>query len=515
MLRNVPVQQKGLLVLGLPVATATLVLAILYFIGRSLDRAGQLSLHSQHVLATIESIERELVAVHGENLQLALLGTSETAFEIRERADAVHAALAELGGAVGNDGRQAAAVTEFVPLVEHVLDSLAKTSDVLRTGMIAEGAAQSAANDRQLAEVSKMAAAMRHEERRIGLERLAEAGQFSQQRRIALIAGGLTILLGGLFLGWRLMQSMIRRMLVIKDNVRRLGSDDELAAPIPARDEIGQIDRAVHEMVRSLRAQKRDNEMFVYSVSHDLRSPLVNLQGFSKELERSARELGAIADGGDVDPAARRRVRQIVSEEMPEALGFIDLAVQRQARIIDSLLSLSRVGRVDYHWTDVDIGACARELAAQARNGQSERPFEIEVAALPPVYGDRDALERVFDNLLSNAIKFLDPSRPGRIEVGCDSQTEGSVVVYVRDNGVGIAGENIERVFVPFARFAGGLGEGIGLSLVRRVVDRHHGSIWIQSRLGSGTTVFMRLPAARGEHATAGDGSRGSQKDSP
>ncbi len=496
MLRNISVRQKGLLVLALPVATATLVLGILYFIGRSLDAAMHWTLHSQEVVATIESVESELVAIHGENLQLALLGSSETVFELRERADAVRESLTKLRAMVADNPRQAEAVGRFAPLASDVLATLEATQIELRAGKVADGAAHSAANDRRLMEVSSMADDIRREERRIGLERLGQAGQISQQRRIAVIAGGVTIVLCVLLLGWRLMHSMIWRMLVIRDNVRRLAGDEELEPPIPARDEIGQIDRAVHDMVRTLRAQRRDNEMFVYSVSHDLRSPLVNLQGFGKELERSAKQLGELAAGGELDEAARRRVRQIVAEEMPEALHFIDLAVQRQARIIDSLLSLSRAGRVDYHWADVDLDTCVRELVAQVQSGAA-RPVEFVVGALPHVHGDRDALERVFDNLIGNAVKYLDPDRPGRIEIGCEQRTGDAVVVHIRDNGIGIAPENVERVFVPFARFAGGQGEGIGLSLVRRVVDRHHGTIWIESGLGVGSTVFVRLPVAR------------------
>lgn len=501
MLRNVSIRRKGLLVLALPLVTATAVLAILYGIGRSLDRAMLWTLHSQDVLSKIEMVTSELNVIHGENLQLALLGTSETVFEIRERVDAVGEALQQLRAMVADNPRQAAAVAEFVPKAEQLLLDLAGTHAVLRGGKVGEGAALSAVNDRVLKNATQLADELRREERRIGLERLEEAGQISEQSRIALVAGGLSIVLLVVVLGWQLMRSMLWRLLVVQANVRRLASDEELQQPIPAQDEIGQIDLAVHDMVRALRAQRRDNEMFIYSVSHDLRSPLVNLQGFGKELARSAGELGELAGKGlnGGDPSGEKvaaRIRQIVKDDMPEALHYIDLAVQRQARIIDSLLSLSRAGRVEYRWTEVDLQDCLKKLADEARSRHGERRAEITVGEVPAVFGDRDALERLFDNLLSNAIKYLSPDRPGRIEIGRESAPSDVVVVFVRDNGVGIAEENLERVFVPFARFSGGQGEGIGLSLVRRVVDRHHGKIWIESRLGVGTTVFVRLRAA-------------------
>ncbi|MCB9876791.1 MAG: HAMP domain-containing histidine kinase [Planctomycetes bacterium] len=495
MLRNLSVRRKGLLVLALPLVVATLVLAVLHDIGRSLDRSLRWALHSQQVLTTIEQATSELVAIHGENLQLALIGVSENEFQIQDRVDAARAALARLAQLLADNREQTDLLREFAPRVEALLTDLVETHQVLRDGDLKPGSTRSAENDRRLLDVTRIADDLRVGERRLQLERFEQVARLGKQRSIALVAGGALFLVGGVWLGWRLLHSMIRRMLVVRENVQHLADDEELAPPIPARDEIGQIDLAVHRMVRALRSQRSDNEMFIYSVSHDLRSPLVNLQGFGKELEAAAAELRALLDTGDADEAGRERVRRIVTEEMPEALAFIDLAVQRQSRIIDSLLSLSRAGRVEYRWDDIDLGQCLDSLAAQYR--RAEGGLELTLASLPSVRGDRDALERLFDNLLGNAVKYLDPARAGRIEVGARDEGNGNVVVFVRDNGVGIEPQDLDRVFLPFTRLAGGEGEGIGLSLVRRVVDRHHGSIWIESDPGVGTTVFVRLPTAR------------------
>jgi len=250
-------------------------------------------------------------------------------------------------------------------------------------------------------------------------------------------------------------------------------------------------------MVRALRSQRTENEMFIYSVSHDLRSPLVNLQGFSKELARATQSLRETLRDEDLPESVARTVRHVIDEEMPESLHYIDLAVQRQARIIDSLLSLSRAGRVEYQWTDVDIESVIRPLAAVTNSGPNGQHVVIEVDQLPAVRGDRDALERLFDNLISNAVKYLSPDRPGKIQIGCREQTANRVVLFVRDNGIGIDQANHERVFLPFSRFGGGSGEGIGLSLVRRVVERHHGRVWIESEIGAGTTVLIAMPPAQ------------------
>ncbi|MEO6597004.1 MAG: HAMP domain-containing sensor histidine kinase, partial [Planctomycetota bacterium] len=414
---------------------------------------------------------------------------------IQDRATDIATAIQRLSVlGIGNPLRSGA-VDQLAQNTTRLLTRLTETHVVLREGRKADGAASLAVNDRDLQAVSSLIGAMRRDERRLAVQRLKSAGQLSRQRRVVFVALSVTTTLFVVLLGWSLLRSTVRRLLVIQDNVQRFAGDLDLTPPIPASDEIGQIDKAVHEMVGTMRAQRRDNDMFIYSVSHDLRSPLVNLQGFSKELARSTQALREAVNTAGMAVDARQSIQRITTEEMPEALHYIDLAVQRQARIIESLLSLSRAGRVEYRRTRVDLDECVRALVSQIQHRDGMSHVEILVGKLPPVHGDRDALERLFDNLLVNAINYLSKERPGKVEIGCTEATASSVVVFVRDNGVGIAKEHIERVFMPFSRFAGGQGEGIGLSLVRRVVDRHHGSVWIESEPSLGTTVFVSLPA--------------------
>lgn len=496
MLRNTSIKRKGLLVISLPVVMSVCFLGILHGICRSLDEAVAWTMHSQDVLRSIEAVSGGMVAMHGENLQLALLGSSETAVQLRERSVIVRDALDQLRSLTSDNPLRSRMASHYVDLAGRLLVELESTQAALRADNRAEGAARAAADDRKLQEVALVGDALRREERNVAVDRLYLTRQLGWERELTLIVGGLATSLLVLLVGWLLLRSMLRRMLVILANVHRLSEDREFLPPIPAADEIGQIDAATHDMIRALRAQRMDNDMFIYSVSHDLRSPLVNLQGFSKELARSASALRETLDAHAVPAELRTGVRRIVDEEMPEALHFIDLAVQRQARIIESLLSLSRAGRVEYHLGPVDMSSCAKHLVAAMRRSPRSRGVEFSISDLPPVEGDADALERLLDNLLNNAIKYLSPERPGRVEIGCRESSPEHVVLYVRDNGIGIAPENLERVFLPFSRFAGGEGEGVGLSLVRRVVDRHHGRVWVESQLGAGTTVVVSLPAA-------------------
>lgn len=132
----------------------------------------------------------------------------------------------------------------------------------------------------------------------------------------------------------------------------------------------------------------------------------------------------------------------------------------------------------------------------------AERGGTVVVDDLPPAWGDPTALEQVFANLIGNAVLYLDPGRPGVIEVGC-TEDEGDAefrTYYVRDNGIGIPEEAVEKIFQVFKRLRPkhADGEGMGLALVQRIVERHDGEAWVESTEGEGSTFFVRLPA-RGE----------------
>jgi len=178
--------------------------------------------------------------------------------------------------------------------------------------------------------------------------------------------------------------------------------------------------------------------------------------------------------------------------------------VGRLARIIDALLRLSRAGRVEYQWQSVDVASVVRKIVEALHDTISAKETEVALGELPPAYGDPTAVEQIFANLIGNAVQYLDPARPGRIEVGSTEQTvmgkpAGFQVYYVQDNGLGIPEAYHQRMFTAFNRLHADVaqGEGIGLALVRRMVERHGGRIWLESAEGVGTTFFIALPACR------------------
>jgi PAS domain S-box-containing protein len=246
-------------------------------------------------------------------------------------------------------------------------------------------------------------------------------------------------------------------------------------------------------------AQKNEeNEMFVYSVSHDLRSPLVNLEGFGEELVVAARDLRKLLTAQDVPPTVRESAERLLDGEMAESIQYIRTAVGRLSRIIDALLRLSRVGRVVYQPHSVNVNTVVQRVVITLRHTIEAKNAAVMVGDLPPAWGDVGAVEQVFANLIGNALTYLDPARPGRIEIAGRIDPVAGPTYTVTDNGIGIPEAHLSKLFRVFQRVQPdhAPGEGIGLAIVRRVLERLGGKIWVASAPGVGTTFSFTLPAA-------------------
>ena len=249
--------------------------------------------------------------------------------------------------------------------------------------------------------------------------------------------------------------------------------------------------------------------MFVYAVSHDLRSPLVNLQGFSTELEESCQQLRSLLARPAVPAEIRDEGTTLLDEGVTQSVKFIRSAVSRLGGIIDSLLRLSRVGRIEFRWQSVDVGQVMRRIVDATSDTIERRGATVTLRDLPPAWSDPAAIEQIFGNLLDNALHYLGPAPgTGTIEIGAvdapDAERSNQMVTYyVKDNGQGIPANCLDKVFQAFQRLKPGAasGEGMGLTFVRRVVARHNGRVWVESTLGQGSTFFVTLPAPAGPHA--------------
>jgi PAS domain S-box-containing protein len=243
---------------------------------------------------------------------------------------------------------------------------------------------------------------------------------------------------------------------------------------------------------RELAQRNAENESFVYSVSHDLRSPLVNLQGFSQELILSADALRALLSRPGVPDDIRGDAEALIAGELRESVDYIRNAVRHLGNIIDGLLRLSRVGRVEYESAPVPTTAVVAEILAAMHTSVTGAGARITVGPLPVVRGDRNAIGQVFANLIGNSLKSFSPDRPGTIDISASA--DAPPVFAVADNGVGIPLAYQPKIFQVFQHVhpaAAARGEGMGLAIVRRIVERHGGRIWFESRPDRGTTFFF------------------------
>jgi signal transduction histidine kinase len=261
-----------------------------------------------------------------------------------------------------------------------------------------------------------------------------------------------------------------------------------------------QLQRYAAELERANEGVKR----FAYIVSHDLRAPLANLRGFSEELHYALEVIGSVMDTAlpHLDEKQRLAVTMALEEDVPEALGFIDSSVTRMDKFIAAVLKLSRLGRRELELEPIDMDALVQATLQTLGHQIEERQVKVSVGPLPEVVADQTSMEQIMGNILSNAVKYLTPDRPAEIEIGAE-RSDVETTFYIRDNGRGIAEEDMDKVFAPFRR-AGKQdvpGEGMGLPYVQTLVRRHGGRIWCESELGVGTTFSFSLS----NHLAGGD----------
>jgi PAS domain S-box-containing protein len=229
-------------------------------------------------------------------------------------------------------------------------------------------------------------------------------------------------------------------------------------------------------LIRELEAKNAELERFAYTVSHDLKSPLITIRGFLSFVEQDA-------VAGNLE-----RVRA--------DLGRIRDAVDKMQRLLSELLELSRIGRVVNPPQTIAFASLVQEALALVAGRLRQRGVEVAVAdALPTVWGDRARLVEVLQNLVDNAAKFMGEQKRPRVEIGMREQA-GEKVFCVRDNGIGIDPRFQGRVFGLFEKLdPDSEGSGVGLALIKRIVDQHHGRVWVESEgKGKGTTVCFTLP---------------------
>jgi signal transduction histidine kinase len=244
-----------------------------------------------------------------------------------------------------------------------------------------------------------------------------------------------------------------------------------------------------------LENKNKELESIIGVVSHDLRSPLVSIGGFSHEIEFSCDAARKILMQQDLTPERIAALRKIIEGEIPEFLNFILSSTAKMDALVRSLVKVARAGMAEIRPELLDMNQLIEDASAAIGFEIKESATDLQIEELPGCFADRTQTSQIFSNLLDNAIKYLDPNRRGQIRVS--GKTEGNRSVFcIKDNGIGIASQHLEHIFDLFSRLdrSKASGEGIGLALVKRMVARNNGSIWVESDVGKGTCFCVCLP---------------------
>ena len=531
MLDRLSIFRKGLLLIAVPLCFQLAFIALVAVIRQRNTSAERWAIHSNAVIAQAEACGYRILSAHGAVQGSIITHDAIFGAEARRLSGISRQELQRLVDLVGDNLSQtalarrvqahAAILLDFIEEGAALIDGPGMPADV---AIARRRAAQRLLEDFR-AELNQFVAAEQ------GLNSARRNHLMVAWRRLdfLLIGGFVLSILSSLLIAYLFSRSISGRIGTLAKNSRLLSGGHALMPPLEGGDEIARLDAVFREMAMTLaiamrrerhdadvasrraeetvaiNAQLRDkaqeNEMFVYSVSHDLRSPLVNLQGFSKELGLIGKDLVQAVDRDEVPENIRRQARSLIEVEMRESVGFIQSAVTRLSSIIDALLRLSRAGRVEYHPRLVDVEPVVARVLAALRGTIVERGAQVTVKTLPPSYADPTVIEQVFANLIGNALNYLDPARPGRVEVAATTRDEAGtdpMVVYaISDNGLGIAESYHGKIFTVFQRLHGDIakGEGVGLALVRRMIERNGGQVWFESAAGRGSTFFFAVPA--------------------
>ena len=254
-------------------------------------------------------------------------------------------------------------------------------------------------------------------------------------------------------------------------------------------------DEQLQRVLAELAEKNKELEAIVYTVSHDLRSPLVNVQGFGKQLNRACETIRTTMAGAVDGLVPVEKLQQPVNVAIPQALKFINAGVTKMETLLAGLLRYSRLGRVALTIRPLNMNGMLTEIIAAMKFQLDEAGALVTVSPLPTCLGDTVQTSQVFGNLLDNALKYRHPSRPLRVTI-TGTIHGGDAIFAVADNGIGIAPEHQPKVFDIFHRLNpdATTGEGLGLTIAQRVLERQKGRIWVESQPGEGSTFFVSLP---------------------
>lgn len=316
------------------------------------------------------------------------------------------------------------------------------------------------------------------------------AAQVAQQVRMAGILR-VTTIFGALAIAALLAGAVF----IISRYVREIQAAQEELAELNTS-----LEGRVRERTEDLMQANQEIQRYAYIVTHDLRAPLVNIMGFTAELEGALKSIGRYFDAAEngVTEEIRNDAQLAAREDLPEAINFIRSSTRKMDGLINAILKISRDGRRPLQPEPIDLQGIVQASGEAIQHQIAEAGGTLDVSVNAPEFvSDKFSIEQVVGNLFDNAVKYSDPARPLVLSVNAFPINRFKIGIDISDNGRGIAPEDHERIFELFRRSGvqDKTGEGIGLAHVRSLVRNMGGEIKVKSELGKGTTFMIRLPA--------------------
>jgi signal transduction histidine kinase len=464
-------------------------------VNKARDDSG-LVVHTVEVESQLSSLLLEIRRAESATRAYLLTSAPQFLAEYQTAAADILPAADQLSRLVADNPVQVENYARLRKAVEQRLDEFARGIDRVKNKDVASSVTvlrNGTATDsvRTIAETGRD---MRAEELRLFTMRTANAD------RTQVLASSVTIAGSGLVIGL----AGISIFLVRRSSRGRDEAEEKL------RDNYLNLESTVDERTADLREANDEIQRFAYIVSHDLRSPLVNIMGFTSELEELRgdifRRIAALARLESAEPLSAENATSTaepelvgpdkqLSEDFSEALGFIKSSIGKMDRLISAILNLTREGRREFDPVWIDTKELMETIVKTMAHQATEAAAQIQIDKLPNIVSDRLALEQIFSNLVDNALKYLKPGVPGNISVRGRTKL-GFAIFEISDNGRGIDPKDHQRIFDLFRR-AGTQdkpGQGIGLAHVRALVRRLGGTMSVASELHQGSTFTITLP---------------------